>query len=45
VWSPLPDEVRAAWLAALATSRQSAPVRAECEHVARQLADLQTLAA
>jgi len=40
VWSALTEEVRAAWLPVIDRSRLPAAVRAEADHVHRQLADL-----
>jgi len=43
LWSPLPNAMRAAWLAMLAPDSLPDPVRIESDHIHRQLADLCTL--
>lgn len=45
VWAPLAGDVRATWLELLARERLPASVRAEADHVHRQLADLCALGA
>ena len=40
VWSPLPDELRARWLALLGRERLSPALRVEVDHVRGQIADL-----
>ena len=43
LWSPMPDAMRAAWLAMLDPEQLPPPVRLESDHIHRQLADLCTL--
>jgi len=43
LWSPLPNAMRATWLAMLAPDSLPDPVRIESDHIHRQLADLCTL--